>query len=116
MFNAFPILIYKKTTPTSVLIEEQVWSFTIPGLIFKLTNQVVVYNISKEKSNLTFENSFALLKKGFSLLIAPELIPPKYTGKVRPRRGVIRLALGGKVPIIPVGVWIDTSDLKIKKN
>lgn len=115
LYDAFPILIYKKTTPPSVLIEEQVWSFKIPKIIFTLSNQVIVYNKTKEKSNITFEDSFLLLKKGFSLLIAPEIIPPGYTGKIRPRKGVIRLALGGKVPVVPVGIWIDRKDLYIKK-
>lgn len=111
-YDAYPVFIVAKDY-VHTLIEENVWSFTIPRIIFKLTDQIKI--IRGEKSYLTIEESIEKLKRGESLLIAPEGERIDIGERVRAKRGVVRIALKMKVPIIPIGAYIDDKDIVIKK-
>ena len=110
-YDAFPVFVLAKDY-VHTLIEENVWSFFIPRTIFKLTDQIKI--IRGENSHITIEESIKRLKNGESLLIAPEGKRLFKGERVRAKKGVIRLAIAAKVPIIPVGAYIDDNDILIK--
>jgi 1-acyl-sn-glycerol-3-phosphate acyltransferase len=112
VWDAFPILSFVKGTYIHTLVEEQVWSFLVPRMIFRLSNQIVLYR--SEKSKQTISDSIFVLAKNHSVLIAPqgERTDPKI--KVRARKGVVRLALAAEATVIPVGAWIDERNIVMK--
>ncbi len=109
VWDAFPVLGLVTTDFVRTLIEEQVWSFFLPRLIFTLGNQIVLHR--GEKSNRSIEDSLFVLSRGGSVLIAPEGERTAPSQRVRARRGVARLAVGGRATVIPVGAWIDERDI-----
>jgi 1-acyl-sn-glycerol-3-phosphate acyltransferase len=113
VWDAFPILSFVTTDYVRTLVEEQIWSFFVPRLIFTLANQIVLYR--GEKSARSVEDALFLLARGDSVLIAPEgeRTPPGQ--RVRARRGVSRLAVAGRAKVIPVGAWIDEKDIVMRK-
>lgn len=113
VWDAFPILSYVKKDPVHTLVEEQVWSFFVPALLFRISNQIVLYR-STEESWRTIEDALFVLSRGHSILIAPEGERTAPGSIVRARRGVVRLALEGRARIVPVGVWIDEKDIVMK--
>lgn len=110
-YDAFPVFVLAKDY-VHTLIEGNVWSFVVPRTIFKLTDQIKI--IRGENSHVTIEESIKRLKNGESLLIAPEGKRLHKGERVRAKKGVIRLAIATKVPIIPVGAYIDDNDILIK--
>jgi len=112
VWDAFPILTFVRKEVVHTLVEEQIWSFFLPGLIFRLANQVVLYR--GEESRRTVEDALFLLRRGESVLIAPEGERTAPGSEVRARRGVVRLALDGRAAIVPVGVWIDEKDIVMR--
>lgn len=113
VWDAFPILAFVTSTFVHTLVEEQVWSFFVPRIIFRLGNQIVLYR--SDKSQKTIEDALFVLSKGESVLIAPEGERTDPSVTVRARRGVARLALTGHATVIPVGVWISPEDIITKK-
>jgi 1-acyl-sn-glycerol-3-phosphate acyltransferase len=113
VWDAFPILSFVRTDFVRTLVEEQVWSFFVPRLIFTLANQIVLYR--GEKSARSIEDALFMLARGDSLLIAPEGERTPSGQRVRARRGVARLAVGGRAQVIPVGAWIDEKDIIIRQ-
>ncbi len=109
VWDAFPILAFVKTEFVRTLVEDRIWSFTIPRLIFTLSNQIILYR--DERSAQSIEDALFVLSRGGSVLIAPEgeRTPPGQ--RVRARRGVARLAIEGRAKVIPVGAWIDERDI-----
>jgi 1-acyl-sn-glycerol-3-phosphate acyltransferase len=112
VWDAFPILTFVRKEVVHTLVEEQIWSFFLPRLIFRLANQVVLYR--GEESSRTIEDALFLLRRGESILIAPEGERTAPGSDVRARRGVVRLALDGRAMIVPVGVWIDEKDIVMR--
>ncbi len=113
VWDAFPILSFVRTDFVRTLVEEQVWSFFVPRLIFTLANQIVLYR--GEKSAQSIEDSLFMLARGDSVLIAPEGERTPSGHRVRARRGVARLAVAGRALVIPVGAWIDERDIIIRQ-
>jgi 1-acyl-sn-glycerol-3-phosphate acyltransferase len=113
VWDAFPLLVHVRKEPLHVLVEEQVWSFAVPAFLFRLANQIVLYR-SSEESWKTIEDALFVLSRGHSILIAPEGERTAPDTQVRARRGVVRLALGGRARIVPVGVWIDPQDIVMR--
>ena len=112
VWDAFPILSYVKHDRMHTLVEEQIWSFSVPKLLFTLSNQVVLYR--DQRSSESIADSLFLLSEGRSLLIAPEGERTAPTARVRAKRGVARLAIEGRAAIVPVGVWIDPANIVMK--
>jgi 1-acyl-sn-glycerol-3-phosphate acyltransferase len=113
VWDAFPILSYVTTDFVHTLVEEQIWSFWLPRLVFSLGNQIVLYR--GEKSSQSVEDALSMLARGDSVLIAPEGERTPSGQRVRARRGVARLAVAGQAVVIPVGAWIDERDIVIRK-
>ena len=113
VWDAFPILSFVTQGYVRTLVEEQIWSFLVPRLIFTLSNQIVLYR--GEKSARSMEDALFLLGRGDSVLIAPEGERTPSGQRVRARRGVSRLAVGGRATVIPVGAWIDEKDIVMRK-
>lgn len=113
VWDAFPILSFVTTEFVHTLVEEQIWSFALPRLIFTLSNQIVLYR--GEKSARSIEDALFLLRRGESVLIAPEGERTPSGQRVRARRGVSRLAVAGRAAVIPVGAWIDERDIILRR-
>ena len=113
VWDAFPILSFVTSTFVHTLVEEQVWSFFVPRIIFSLGNQIVLYR--GDKSQKTIKDALLVLSKGESVLIAPEGERTDPSVKVRARRGIARLAIAGRATVIPVGAWISPEDI-VKKR
>jgi 1-acyl-sn-glycerol-3-phosphate acyltransferase len=113
VWDAFPVLSFVRTDFVRTLVEEQVWSFFLPRLIFTLSNQIVLYRGAKSARSI--EDALFMLARGDSVLIAPEGERTPSGRRVRARRGVARLAVGGRALVIPVGAWIDDRDIVVRK-
>ncbi len=113
VWDAFPILAFTNKTFVHTLVEEQVWSFLVPRIIFRLGNQIVLYR--DEKSSQTIQDALYVLDRGESVLIAPEGERTSPSVKARARKGVARLALAGRATVIPVGAWIAEQDIVMKE-
>jgi 1-acyl-sn-glycerol-3-phosphate acyltransferase len=113
VWDAFPILAFVNQTFVRTLVEDQIWSFTVPRIIFRLGNQIVLHR--GERSQQTIRDAMYVLSKGEALLIAPEGERTDPIRKVRARRGVARLAVAARATVIPVGVWISRDDIIMKK-
>ena len=113
VWDAFPILSFVRTDFVRTLVEEQIWSFFVPRLIFTLANQIVLYR--GKKSARSIEDALFMLARGDSVLIAPEGERTPSGQRVRARRGVSRLAVAGRAKVIPVGAWIDEKDIVMRK-
>jgi hypothetical protein len=113
VWDAFPILSFVRTDFVRTLVEEQVWSFFLPRLIFTLANQIVLYR-GKESAR-SIEDALFMMARGDSVLIAPEGERTPSGQRVRARRGVARLAVAGRALVIPVGAWIDEQDIIIRR-
>ncbi len=113
VWDAFPILAFVTQTFVHTLVEEQIWSFIVPRVIFRLSNQIVLYRNGKAEQ--TIRDALYVLSKGESVLIAPEGERTAPSVKIRARKGAVRLAVGGCASVIPVGVWIDEQDIVMKK-
>ena len=113
VWDAFPILSFVRTDFVRTLVEEQIWSFFLPRLIFTLANQIVLYR--GEKSSRSIQDALFMLGRGDSVLIAPEGERTASGQRVRARRGVARLAVAGRALVIPVGAWIDEQDIILRK-
>ena len=111
-YDAFPVIILAPDY-VHTMINEEVWSLPIPKILFTLTGQIKI--IRGRDSNNTIMRCFEILDRSEALLIAPEGEKIAKQGKARAKRGVIRIALEKKVPIIPVAVWLDEKDIVIKK-
>ena len=113
VWDAFPILALTTESIVHTLVEEQIWSFFVPRIIFKLSNQIVLYR--SKKSEQTIKDALQVLARGGSVLIAPEGERTDPGLKVRARHGVARLALAGRATVIPVGAWIAPENIVLKK-
>ncbi|UCF98247.1 MAG: 1-acyl-sn-glycerol-3-phosphate acyltransferase [Spirochaetaceae bacterium] len=113
VWDAFPILALVHQTFVRTLVEDQIWSFLVPRIIFRLGNQIVLHR--SEESLQTIRDAMYVLSKGDAVLIAPEGERTDPAVKVRARRGVARLAIAARAAVIPVGAWISKDDIVMKK-
>jgi 1-acyl-sn-glycerol-3-phosphate acyltransferase len=113
VWDAFPIIALVNQTFVRTLVEDQVWSFLLPRIIFRLGNQILLHR--SEKSQQTIRDAMYVLSKGDAILIAPEGERTDPTKKVRARRGVARLAIAAHATVVPVGVWISREDIVMKR-
>jgi 1-acyl-sn-glycerol-3-phosphate acyltransferase len=113
VWDAFPILAFVTTDFVHTMVEEQIWSFAVPRMIFSLGNQIVLYRGARSERSVA--DALFLLSRGHSVLIAPQGQRTDPGLRVRARRGVARLALEARAPIIPVGAWIDPADIIMRR-
>ncbi|MCD6578759.1 1-acyl-sn-glycerol-3-phosphate acyltransferase [bacterium] len=110
-YDAFPALILAPDF-VHTMINEEIWELLFPNIIFNLTSQIKI--IRGADSHKTIFKCLEILDKSEAILIAPEGEKIVKQGKVRAKKGVIRLALEKKVPIIPMAVWLDNKDIIIR--
>ena len=112
-FDAYPALMLAPDY-VHTMINEEMWGLFIPRLIFDATDQVKI--IRGKNSYQTIEKCFELLEAGEALIIAPEGKISPLKGKERPRKGVIRIALEKRVPIVPIGIFVREEDIKFTSH
>jgi len=115
VWDAFPLLIHRATRFLSVMVEEQIWSYPLPRLIFSTANQIKLFNKSRDRVEESIGDALQILRMGRSILISPEGGRTSPEESVRSKKGVIRIALEANAPIIPVGVWIPRNKVKERK-
>jgi 1-acyl-sn-glycerol-3-phosphate acyltransferase len=113
VWDAFPILAFARGNFVHTLVEEQIWSFLLPRLIFTLSNQIVLRR--GRDSIRSLRDAHYVLSRGHSVLISPEGGRTGHGERVRARRGVARLAVEARAAVIPVGVWIASRDIVMRK-
>jgi 1-acyl-sn-glycerol-3-phosphate acyltransferase len=111
-WDVFPPIMVCKKAVLHALIEEQIWSLPGLGLIMKITNQVRMYR--GVQSAASMRDAVAWLRRGESLLMAPEGERTDVRESRSATQGVIRLALAGGASIIPGGVWVPVEDTLMK--
>lgn len=117
VFDAFPLLIHRGRGFVHVTVEDQIWSYTAPRIVFTLSNQIKL-DMAPGKGRgamndalqlLALPNSHAVL---FSIEGGQTL--PERRSEVRARRGAILLAMEAGCPIIPVGVHVPARNIRRK--
>jgi 1-acyl-sn-glycerol-3-phosphate acyltransferase len=112
VWDVFPGIVMFKNDIIHTLIEDQIWSFSVVGLVLSLTNQVKM--IRGVKSVQSLRESLYWLKRGHSLVVAPEGERTSVRDTRQATRGIVWLAEKTRVPLIPVGIWISDEDLFTK--
>ena len=113
VWDVFPGIVMFKNDIIHTLIEDQIWSFPLVGLILSLTNQVkMIRGVESVKS---LRESLYWLKRGHSLVVAPEGERTSVSETRQATRGIVWLAEKAQVPLIPVGLWISDEDLFTKQ-
>jgi 1-acyl-sn-glycerol-3-phosphate acyltransferase len=105
--DLFPILAFAPE-PVHTILEGEIWQVPLAGRVLALTNQI---KLERGRSAQALADASRLILAGRSILIAPE--GQRAAGGIRPRpkRGVIRLAVECRVPIVPVGVYLAPEDV-----
>lgn len=103
----------------SILIERKIFQVPFWGKIMLKGGQIPV---DKQNGRVAFEAGLSRLKAGEAIAVYPEgHVSPHEGGFCEPKTGVVRLALMTGAPIIPIGIYVDRSlirivDTKIKDN
>ncbi len=113
VWDVFPPVVAFKHDIIHTLIEEQIWSLPLMNFFLTITNHVEVYR--GVKSVKSIKNALRWLARGQALVIAPEGERTAVSDKRSATRGIVRLAVKARVPIVPAGVWIADKDLYMKK-
>jgi 1-acyl-sn-glycerol-3-phosphate acyltransferase len=113
VWDVFPSIVMFKNDIIHTLIEDQIWSFPLVRLILSLTNQVKM--IRGVESVNSLRESLYWLKRGHSLVVAPEGERTSVSETRQATRGIVWLAEKAQVPLIPVGLWISDEDLFTKQ-
>jgi 1-acyl-sn-glycerol-3-phosphate acyltransferase len=111
-WDVFPPIVVCRNAVLHALIEEQIWSLPGLGFIMKITNQVRMYR--GVQSARSIKEAVAWLKRGESLLMAPEGVRTDVRESRIATQGIIRLALEGRAAIVPGGVWVPVEDTRMK--
>jgi 1-acyl-sn-glycerol-3-phosphate acyltransferase len=114
VWDAFPILCHKQKDHVSVMVEDQIWSFPHWRFFFTFSNQIKLWRDKRSEQSIE-DARFMLSQRGTSILISPEGGRTQSGTLIRGKKGVIRLALECKAPIIPVGVFIRPRNIIKKK-
>jgi 1-acyl-sn-glycerol-3-phosphate acyltransferase len=111
-WDVFPPVVVCGKVALHALIEEQIWSLPGVGFIMKITNQVRMYR--GVQSVRSIREAAEWLRRGESLLMAPEGERTDVRESRIATQGIIRLALAGKACIVPGGVWVPPEDTRMK--
>jgi 1-acyl-sn-glycerol-3-phosphate acyltransferase len=106
-----PLVAFRKDV-IHTLIEEQIWSLPFMGFLMKITNQVKVYR--GVQSVRSIREATEWLRSGDALLMAPEGERTPVGETRAATQGAIRLAIGGRAPIVPFGIWLSEKDTRAK--
>ena len=106
-----PLVAFRKDV-IHTLIEEQIWSLPFMGFLMKITNQVKVYR--GVQSVRSIREATEWLKSGDALLMAPEGERTPVGETRAATQGAIRLAIAGRAPIVPFGIWVSAKDTRVK--
>ena len=113
VWDVFPGIVMFKNDIIHTLIEDQIWSFPLVRWVLSLTNQVkMIRGVESVKS---LRESLYWLKRGHSLVVAPEGERTSVSETRQATRGIVWLAEKAQVPLIPVGLWISEEDLFTKQ-
>lgn len=103
----------------AILIERKIFQVPFWGKVMLKGGQIPV---DKENGRVAFDAGLARLQSGETIAIYPEgHVSPHEGGFCAPKTGVVRLALMTGAPIIPIGIYVDRSrirlvETKIKDN
>jgi 1-acyl-sn-glycerol-3-phosphate acyltransferase len=98
----------------SILILETVFRVPLFGPSVRLSGHICV---DYENGKAAIEEGMRYLKAGRTISVFPEgLISPLTGGMHRSRTGAARLAVGSGVPVIPVGIAVDRSRMRVKET
>ncbi len=109
VWDAFPILVWREKGFVHVTVEDQIWSYTVPRMIFAAGNQIKLYMApGKGKSAMLDSLQVLGMRNSHSVLFSIEggQTLPERRKEIRARRGAILLAMEANCPIIPIGVHI----------
>jgi 1-acyl-sn-glycerol-3-phosphate acyltransferase len=107
VWDAFPFLIYGKAGFIHVMVEDQIWSYILPRIIFTIANQVKLNTLYGDPEQSVADALQVLGEWGDrGVLVSIEGGVNAHREKRRARKITIRLAMEAGVPIVPVGVWI----------
>jgi 1-acyl-sn-glycerol-3-phosphate acyltransferase len=113
VWDAFPPLIYHKPKYLHVLIEEQIWSFAVPRILFTISRQIPLYTGADFQE--TIQNARYVLSRNAAVLTSPEGGRTDLMREKRGRKMPVRLAIESKVPVVPIGVWLPKEKIKEKR-
>jgi 1-acyl-sn-glycerol-3-phosphate acyltransferase len=116
VWDAFPMLAYRKRQFVHVMVEDQIWSFVVPRMIFSHTNQVKLNSLRGDPEESYRDALQALKLRGnHGVLASIEGGLTHYGEHKRARKIVSRLAVEARAPIVPIGVWIEPRDIKARR-
>lgn len=113
VWDVFPGIVIFRNEIIHTLIEDQIWSLPLVRLILSRTNQVKM--IRGVESVQSLRESLYWLRRGHSLVVAPEGERTSVSDTRQATRGIVWLAEKARVPLIPTGLWISDQDLFTKQ-
>ena len=109
-----PFIIYGMFPNARVLINSDVFKIRILGYIFRKLDHVPVH---KDNGRLAYNRAKEVLSNGEDIILFPEgNISETVRKRTDYRSGLVRLALETGVPIIPIGININTDKIKRFKS
>jgi 1-acyl-sn-glycerol-3-phosphate acyltransferase len=116
VWDAFPLLAYRRRQFVHVMVEDQIWSFVVPRMIFTRTNQIKLNSMNGDPEESYRDALQSLKLRGDNgVLVSIEGGLTHYGEKKRARKLASRLAVESRSPIVPIGVWIKPSDIRARK-
>ena len=110
--DMFPVFVFTKDI-IHTMINPYIFDLPVIRTILRWTEQIKIRRNTRKHE--TIEEAQKVLRNGEALLIAPQGARVKFNEYPRPKRGVVRLALENRVPIIPVGIGIPQNKIRIKR-
>jgi 1-acyl-sn-glycerol-3-phosphate acyltransferase len=97
--------------PVHILIDQRLFQVPIFGTYLHLAGHIPVV---PERGGDAYQSALRILRQRKSIALYPEgAISPLEGGTHRPRTGAARLALEAGVPVVPIGVALDRSRLRL---
>ena len=118
VWDAFPILTWGEKGFVHVTVEDQIWSYPLPRLLFSVANQIRL-DTEPGKGRSAINDALFLLRKpgDHSILFSIEggQTLPEKRPETRARRGAILLAMEAGCPIVPIGVHVPRRNILRKE-
>ncbi|MBL8966705.1 MAG: 1-acyl-sn-glycerol-3-phosphate acyltransferase, partial [Spirochaetaceae bacterium] len=118
VWDAFPILTWRRRGFVHVTIEDQIWTYTVPRRIFSAGNQIKLdMRPGMGKSAIRDSLQVLGLPNDHSVLFSIEggQTLPEARDQVRARRGAVLLAMEANCPIVPIGVHLPRRNILRKE-
>jgi 1-acyl-sn-glycerol-3-phosphate acyltransferase len=97
--------------PVHILIDQRLFQVPVFGTYLHLAGHIPVRS---ESGGDAYQSALRILRQRKSIALYPEgAISPLDGGTHRPRTGAARLALESGVPVVPIGVALDRSRLRL---